>query len=206
MITYRGSGLLNKTINSLPIELHIPGYQFCGPGTKLNKRLERGDQGINLLDTYCREHDISYSQSNSLKNRHEADKILQEKAWRRVKAKDSTFGEKVAAWTVTNAMKAKRKFGMGLKSKQMKKTKKRVIPAPRKQGGFLPALIPLLPLIGKALLAGAASGAASYGAQKILKGKGLYLKPYKRGSGIKQKKKKKPTKKHINLKNYQKGR
>ena len=57
----RGSGLLNRAINALPIELHIPGYQFCGPGTHLEKRLVRGDRGINPLDAACREHDIAYS-------------------------------------------------------------------------------------------------------------------------------------------------
>jgi hypothetical protein len=35
----RGSGFLNTLINKLPIELHIPGYNFCGPGTKLEKSL-----------------------------------------------------------------------------------------------------------------------------------------------------------------------
>ena len=35
--------LLNHTINTFPFELHIPGYQFCGPGTHLEKRLARND-------------------------------------------------------------------------------------------------------------------------------------------------------------------
>ncbi|XP_072757719.1 uncharacterized protein [Anoplolepis gracilipes] len=56
-----GRGLLNRAINALPIELHIPGYQFCDPGTRLEKRLARGDRGINPLDAACREHDISIS-------------------------------------------------------------------------------------------------------------------------------------------------
>lgn len=33
----RGKGLVNQLINKLPVELHIPGYSFCGPGTKLKK-------------------------------------------------------------------------------------------------------------------------------------------------------------------------
>lgn len=33
-----GSGIINNVIDSLPFELHLPGYQFCGPGTKLQKR------------------------------------------------------------------------------------------------------------------------------------------------------------------------
>lgn len=42
-------GLIDYIINRLP-EIHIPGYQYCGPGTNLEKRLARGDQGINKLD------------------------------------------------------------------------------------------------------------------------------------------------------------
>lgn len=68
-----GGGIINSLINKLPFELHLPGgYQFCGPGTKLEKRLARGDQGINHLDTACRAHDIAYI-SKDLATRHKAD-------------------------------------------------------------------------------------------------------------------------------------
>ena len=33
----KGGSFLNKFINNLPVE--IPGHNFTGPGTKLNKRL-----------------------------------------------------------------------------------------------------------------------------------------------------------------------
>ena len=47
----RGKGLLNKIINNLPVELHIPGYQYCGPdGTKLTKR----GNGINFRGVFMR--------------------------------------------------------------------------------------------------------------------------------------------------------
>lgn len=39
---YSGDGLLNKAINNLPFEMHLPKYNFCGPGTKLGKRLQLG--------------------------------------------------------------------------------------------------------------------------------------------------------------------
>ena len=93
-------GLLNRAINALPIELHIPGYQFCGPGTHLKKRLARGDRGINPLDAACREHDIAYSRSNDLGERHVADKVLADKARKRIVARDSTLGEKGAATAI----------------------------------------------------------------------------------------------------------
>lgn len=91
--------------------------RFCGPGTKLKKRLARGDRGINPLDEACRTHDIAYSQSNSLPDRHKADWELENRAWERVKSKDARTGEKVAAWAVTTAMKTKRNMGMGLKKR-----------------------------------------------------------------------------------------
>lgn len=121
---YRGGGIVNEAINRLPFEIHLPGYQFCGPGTKLHTRLIKGDPGINPLDSACKEHDIAYSvHKDNITERHQADRVLQEKAWQRVKASDASLGEKTAAWTVTNIMKAKRKLGMGMKRKKSRKTK-----------------------------------------------------------------------------------
>lgn len=109
----RGKGIVNTLINKLPFEIHLPKYNYCGPGTKLQERLKRGDPGINPLDAACKEHDIAYSRNNSLKDRHKADFVLENKAWERVKSKDASLGEKAAAWSVTTTMKAKRKMGMG---------------------------------------------------------------------------------------------
>lgn len=64
-ITYRGGGLLssisalpgkifNLGIDLLPVELHIPGYQYCGTGTRLQQRLNRNDSGINKLEQACK--------------------------------------------------------------------------------------------------------------------------------------------------------
>lgn len=52
-----GKGFVNSLIDKLPVELHLPGYQYCGPGTKLNKRLKRNDPDVNELDKACKEHD-----------------------------------------------------------------------------------------------------------------------------------------------------
>lgn len=110
-----GRGIADSIINRLPIELHLPGYQYCGPGTKLQKRLERGDPGINSLDKACKEHDISYSIYKNIEDRHRADQILADRAWQISKSRDSKAGERASAWFVTNAMKAKLKLGMGAK-------------------------------------------------------------------------------------------
>ena len=119
MIIHKGRGLLNSLINNLPRELHIPGYRFCGPGTKLAKRLARGDKGINALDEACKDHDITYSQHREQgQARKEADSILAGKAWNRVLAKDSSIGEKTAALAVASAMKVKSTLGMGMRKKR----------------------------------------------------------------------------------------
>ena len=112
--------VINKSIDLLPIEIHLPGYQYCGPGTNLSKRLKRGDPGINKLDAACKQHDIAYSKYSDSINRARADKELAERAWERVKSDDASLGEKAAAWAVTNIMKAKSKFGGGEKKKKKK--------------------------------------------------------------------------------------
>lgn len=118
---YLGDGLLNDTINKLPFELHIPGYNFCGPGTKLKKRLARGDQGVNGLDEACKSHDIAYMQNKELSKRHEADKVLAHSAMNRFRASDASFGEKMAAIGVASAMMGKVKLGKGYNNSKQNK-------------------------------------------------------------------------------------
>lgn len=210
-----GGSLLNRMINALPVELHIPGYQFCGPGTHLEKRLVRGDRGINPLDAACRDHDIAYSLSNNLDERRAADKLLASKAKERIVTGDSTLGERAAAAIVWAAMKAKTKLGMGIKNKLKKSTKqpakkssrkKRILPI-AKRGGILP-FIPILGALGS-LIAGASGVAKAVNDNKAaqrqlqeiqrhnraMEGQGLYLAPYKRGKGISKGKKKKKSSK-----------
>nr|DAC81455.1 TPA_asm: PLA2X [Spodoptera moth adintovirus 2] len=115
------SSLLNWLINNIPFELHLPGYNYCGPGTKLIKRLTQGDNGINKLDEYCKDHDIAYHKSSNLKDRHKADLILLKMARERAVASDANIGEKLAARLVSKAMLAKIKTGSGLNKKHSPK-------------------------------------------------------------------------------------
>lgn len=114
-----GKGVLNTIINALPFELHLPGYQYCGPGTKLEKRLARGEPGINKLDKACKTHDIAYSQYIDLEHRHAADKILSEEANKVKNESDRNWKEKLAAATVKKAMDAKVKLGLGIDQKNI---------------------------------------------------------------------------------------
>lgn len=200
----------------------ILGYKFCGPGTRLKERLARGDVGINPLDEACKVHDQVYGLHTDNLRRQEADKRLAEAAWSRVKSKDSSFGEKTAAWLVTSALKAKAKMGGSLGGKKRKTSKKKTKTRKRvhkKKGGFLP-LVPIIAGLGAlgSVIGGVAGAAKTISAVKTnaekvkearrhnqfmetiaaQSGKGLYLRPYKGGGSKRRsnrKSKKKKTKK-----------
>ena len=154
----RGRGIVNRLIDSLPIELHLPGgYQFCGPGTRFEERHSVGQRGVNFLDKLCYQHDQTYHNTKDDKQRYEADKKLEWGAWDLARNKQLPLSERTASWLVMNAMKLKtlRKpsKGSALKSHRIRKKKnvtsrktkgKRM---PRVQGGFLPALLAALPFL-----------------------------------------------------------
>jgi len=61
-----GEGMISDAVNwfikKSPFELHLPGYQFAGPGTKFAERDARGERGINKLDNAAYFHDKVYNQ------------------------------------------------------------------------------------------------------------------------------------------------
>jgi hypothetical protein len=107
-----GSGLLNWVINHLPTELHLPGYRFCGPGTRLQKRLAEGQQGINQLDELCKQHDIAYDRFQTVVDRNEADYKLQLGAQKIASDPNTRLTERLAAKLVARVMKTKRQYGV----------------------------------------------------------------------------------------------
>lgn len=97
MSSSRGKlGFIDRMLQKLP-EIHIKGYNYCGPNTNLKNRLSRGAVGINKLDCACMAHDIAYDESNDLRSRCKADKILILNAIGRIFAKDSQIGERFVA-------------------------------------------------------------------------------------------------------------
>lgn len=126
MATKHGSGLANRLIDSLPFPLHLPGYNYAGPGTPLERHLEAGVKPTNKLDEAAMYHDIAYSKTKDTAKRSIADRILENKAWERVKATDATLGEKGNAWLVTNAMKLKRLTGQGVSQANPQYTQYRI--------------------------------------------------------------------------------
>ena len=72
----KGGPILNKVINNLPIEMHLPGHNFTGPGTKLNKRLnpdltpKKWSKPINRVDKAAYHHNLCYLKNNDTATRN----------------------------------------------------------------------------------------------------------------------------------------
>ena len=101
----QGRGVdIQKWLGKTGIEFHWPGYQFMGPGTKLAKRLKRGDPGINRLDKIAKQHDIDYSKAKNLRDKWKADTKM-------IKAIDKLPGSKtMTEKIVKRIMQAKKKL------------------------------------------------------------------------------------------------
>ena len=85
-------------------EFHWPGMNFAGPGTHLEKRLKRGDRGVNCLDEIARIHEIDYSKAKNLKDKWKADDKM-------IRAITNLTGKKTTQERVVKTiMQAKRKL------------------------------------------------------------------------------------------------
>ena len=75
-----------------------------GPGTKVAKRLKRGDPGINRLDEIAKQHDINYSKAKNLRDKWKADMKM-------IKAIEKLPGNKtLTERIVKRIMQAKKKL------------------------------------------------------------------------------------------------
>ena len=116
-----GGSLLNKAINNLPVEMHLPGHNFTGPGTKLNKRLnpdltpKKWSKPINRVDKAAYHHDLCYLKNNDTATKHAVcDKNMLKELEGIYKP---TIREKMERGLVSSLIGAKARFGMGVDKK-----------------------------------------------------------------------------------------
>jgi hypothetical protein len=66
----------------LPFEKHLPEMRYCGPGTRLDLRLDEdgkpypGNEPVDRVDEAALKHDLEYSKYEDLKHRNKADKQM----------------------------------------------------------------------------------------------------------------------------------
>ena len=127
----KGKGFFNTIINKLPVEFHYRGfdtgfkpYNFAGPGTRLDQRLDAtgfpkpNSMPVNRVDQAAYEHDQFYTHYRDHNSRKEGDNIM-------IKQLDDVRNDGKARWTeradaaiVGAFMKSKRFLGLGVKAKR----------------------------------------------------------------------------------------
>ena len=97
-------------------EKHLPGYNYAGPCTSLDIRLDEndnpkpGEEPINKVDAAALKHDIAY-RAEDIRSRQKADiDLIQDLN----EIKNPTFREKLDRAIVKTAMKAKIMLGAGV--------------------------------------------------------------------------------------------
>jgi hypothetical protein len=134
-----GTGLVNTMLKHLPeMHLSLPNdvksekvasgsfqntgkYSFCGPGTKVVKRINEGYKGVNSLDKACRQHDVAYSKFINTNDRNNADDVLaQQTTVIAVDENEPAYVRKDAR-LVTGIMGIKSRFGLGMLKKKRSK-------------------------------------------------------------------------------------
>ena len=119
--TPSGGSILNEAINNLPFEMHLPGHNFTGPGTKLKKRLTSNltpktwSKPINRVDNAAYHHDVCYLKNKDTKTRNQlCDKNMLDELKGIV---NPTLRERMDRSIVDKLIWSKMKFGMGQKKK-----------------------------------------------------------------------------------------
>lgn len=104
-------GLIIWGINNLPGPIHIPNYNYCGPGTEQSPEKFKHVWGINPLDEACKYHDLEYIHNKSIEARNIADLDLARRAWEQSNAPDATPSERRYAKMIATIMWWKSKSG-----------------------------------------------------------------------------------------------
>ncbi|XP_039294609.1 uncharacterized protein LOC111054155 isoform X5 [Nilaparvata lugens] len=94
-------------LNDMNYELHIPGTDFCGPGTQLYERLAQGQMGQHPTDQLCMKHDLFYRLHPDGNERMKADIRLGLMAMLRLVSLDASIMERFAGILIVPGMTLK---------------------------------------------------------------------------------------------------
>jgi len=103
--------------------MRLPGHNFTGPGQKLNKRLDPDtnpkawSKPINRVDKVAYHHDICYVKNKGTKTRNE--KCDREMLEELDGICNPTLRERMERGVVSKIIGTKKRFGMGLKKRQL---------------------------------------------------------------------------------------
>ena len=117
----KGGSLLNKAINNLPFEMHLPGHNFTGPGTKLKKGLnpdltpKKWSKPVNRVDKATYHHDLCYLEKDDTATRNA---VCDKNMLKELEGiYNPTLQERLDKSIVSKLIGTKVKFGMGVNKK-----------------------------------------------------------------------------------------
>ena len=103
--------------------MHLPGHNFTGPGTKLNKRLnpdltpKKWSKPINRVDKASYNHDICYLKNNDTATRNA---VCDKNMLKELKGiYNPTISERMERGLVSSLIGTKARFGWGLNKKKL---------------------------------------------------------------------------------------
>ena len=119
-----GGSLLNKAINNLKHEIHLPGHNFMGPDTKLNKRLnpdltpKEWSKPINRVDKAAYNHDICYLKNNDTATRNA---VCDKNMLKELEGiYNPTIRQRMECGLVSTLIGTKARFGWGVDKKKFR--------------------------------------------------------------------------------------
>ena len=119
----KGGSVLNKFINNLPVEMHLPGHNFTGPGTKFKKRLnpdltpKKWSKPINRVDKAAYNHDICYLKNNDTTARNA---VCDRNMLKELKGiYNPTIRERMERGLVSSLIGTKARSGWGINKKKL---------------------------------------------------------------------------------------
>ena len=106
-----------------PGEMHLPGMNFAGPGTRLDLRLN--DNGtpkdtsrpVDRVDEAAYRHDMAYSAFPDTKMRNVADRVMVAEM---DEIKNPSLRERVERAVIKPIINTKANFGLGIRQKKVK--------------------------------------------------------------------------------------
>jgi Domain of unknown function (DUF5679)/Phospholipase A2-like domain len=112
-----------------PGEMHLPGMNFAGPGTRLDLRLnpdgtpKESSKPVDRVDDSAYRHDMAYAAFPDTKTRNVADRVMVNEL---NEIPNPTFRERVERAVIKPILNTKANFGLGLASSKNSKRSKKV--------------------------------------------------------------------------------
>ena len=104
--------------------MHLPGHNFMGPGTKLNKRLnpdltpKKWSKPINRVDKAAYHHDLCYLKNNDTATRNA---VCDKNMLKELKGiYNPSIRERMERGLVSTLIGRKARFGMGVREKKLR--------------------------------------------------------------------------------------